>query len=368
MEKIVITGVHLTPALSLIEELKKRKIAEIYFFGRKYAMEGSKSLSEEYKEITRQKIKFYPITTGRIQRKFTKYTFSSVLKIPIGLVQSFYYLLVTRPKLIVSFGGYLSLPVVFSGWLLGIKSVTHEQSIEPGFANKQNSLFVKKIFVSWADSLKFFPKEKSKVIGNLVRKSIFDRKAKNKKLESFIKNSKKLILVMGGNQGSHFLNRLIFKSLPRLNSFEIIHQVGSTNFKGDLDAAKKINRKNYLVVDYISAENIGAVLNRADLVISRSGANTVWDLAILAKVAILIPLPIAASNEQYKNAQILEKAGSAIVLDQKDLDAQILEQKIDYIFKSLPKFQKSAQTFSQTLPEDAARTLAREIESMLNLL
>ena len=116
-----------------------------------------------------------------------------------------------------------------------------------------------------------------------------------------------------------------------------------------------------MAVDYLGGDNIGAVINRADLVISRSGANTVWDLAILAKSAILIPLPISAGGEQDANAKILEKAGSAIVLNQKDLTSQILKQKIEYMFKNLPKFQQSAETFSKTLPKSASCTLASEI-------
>jgi UDP-N-acetylglucosamine--N-acetylmuramyl-(pentapeptide) pyrophosphoryl-undecaprenol N-acetylglucosamine transferase len=174
-----------------------------------------------------------------------------------------------------------------------------------------------------------------------------------------------LIFVTGGNQGSHFINRLIFDTLPKLSDYQILHQVGTANFEGDLDKAKKIKRANYLALDYISGDNIGAIFNRADLTISRSGANTVWDLAILAKIAILVPLPISAGGEQMDNAKILEKAGSVVILDQKDLTTDVLKQKIDYMFKNLPKFQKSAQTLAKTLPKSASSILASEIHKLI---
>ena len=95
----------------------------------------------EYKIISTLNVNFRAITAGRLQRKFTKYTIFALLKIPIGFIQSFVYLALERPHIIISFGGYLSLPVVFCSWLLGIKSITHEQSTAPGLANKLNSLF-----------------------------------------------------------------------------------------------------------------------------------------------------------------------------------------------------------------------------------
>lgn len=365
MKKIVICGGHLTPALALIDELKSKKDLKIIFFGRKYATEGSKNLSAEYQVISKLNLKFYSITAGRLQRKFTKFTIPALFKVPIGFGQSLLFLLLTRPNLIVSFGGYLSLPVVFAGWLLGIKSITHEQSIILGLANKINSLFVEKMYLSWPETVKFLNTESYQVIGNLTRRAVFKNESGTLKIQKFLRSTKKLILVIGGNQGSHYINGLIFDLLPKLNNYQLIHQVGTANYKGDLDKAKATSKKNYLSLEYIDQENIGTIFSRADVVISRSGANTIWDLAICAKPAILIPLPIAASGEQEKNAQILQKSGSGIVVNQKDLNANKLNEKIDYLFKNLAKYQKNAQNFSQTLPKDAATILKSEIQNLI---
>ena len=358
MKKIVICGGHLTPALAFIEQFENDKNCQILFFGRKYATEGSESLSAEYRVITQKGIRFFSVETGRLQRKFTKFTIPSLLKIPLGFLESFIFLLIERPTLIISFGGYLSVPVVFSGWLLGIATIAHEQSIIPGLATKINSIFAKKLFLSWPQTLSYFPKEKCQVIGNLIRKSIFKTSAKSIKISQFLNKSKKLILITGGNQGSHFLNKLVFTSLDIFDNYHIFHQVGTANFKGDWDFAARLKQKNYLAIDYIQPEDIGAVLNKASVVISRSGANTVWELAALAKPAILVPLPIAALGEQKANAEILEKAGSSIVIGQKDTDSKVIKTAVGQIITDYAKYKNDAQKFQKTLPLDAALKMA----------
>lgn len=361
MIKIVICGGHITPALAVIDEIAKIKDIEILFFGRKYATEGFKNPSWEYKIISGKKIKFYSIIAGRLQRKFTKHTLLSLLKIPVGFIQSFFYLIKTRPAVIVSFGGYLSCPIVFGAWLLGIKSLTHEQSVMPGLANKINSLFVEKIYLSWKQTQKYFPENKTLVIGNPVRLDIFKTQTTNKKVEDFFQSNAKIIYVTGGNQGSHILNSLVFNSLQIFADFGLIHQVGSTNYKGDLDKAKTIKSNKYLAVDFLNSQTIGAILNRADIVISRSGANTVWELAALAKPSILVPLAIAAGNEQYYNAQVLQEAGSSLLIEQKNLTPQILKKSLTNLGKNLKYYKKKAEDFQKTIPKDAAQKFTIEI-------
>lgn len=364
-KKIVVCGGHLTPALALIEEINKNKNLKIFYFGMKIATEGSSNYSAEYRIINAKKIKFFPIVAGRIQRKFSRYTLTSLAKIPLGFIQSFLYLILARPNLIVSFGGYLSTPVIFCGWLLGIDSVTHEQAIVPGFASKVNSLFVKKVFVSWQESAEYFEKRKVVVVGNLVRQSIFSKHPKSSKIAAFLNESKNLIFIAGGNQGSHFLNNLIFDSLASLKGYCLIHQVGTANFKGDYRKAQKIKNKNYMSCDYIDPDDFGAIARKAKLVISRSGANTVWELAILATPAILIPLPISSGNEQLENAKILTKAGFAMVANQNQLSTKVLADKIKDIFENYENYHKKAVAFSRVLPKDANLKVSAYISHLL---
>lgn len=360
MKKILICGGHLTPAIALIEELENEKDVSVVFVGRKYATEGSKTLSQEFKTITNKKIKFYPLTAGRLQRKFTQHTIPSILKIPLGFLQSFFYLILIRPNLIVSFGGYLSFPIVFSSWLLGVKSITHEQSVIPGLANKINSIFVEKVYLSFNESQMYFQKEKTKVIGNLIRKSLFNPKSTDSKISKFLTSSKKLIYITGGNQGSHFINQLVFSSIDFLKSYQILHQVGATNYEGDLDKAKNFNKKNYLPVDYIDTQTLGAILNKAQIIVSRSGANTVWELGVFKKPSILIPLPIAAGNEQFFNAKILEDLGLSKILNQKNLNIKSFVDTLNEMEVDLKKYQ-SPKNNSNIFIKDAAQKLKQEI-------
>lgn len=361
--KIVLCGGHLTPALVIIDELEKHKEIKLVFFGRKYATEGIKAISQEYLQIHKKGIKFYEIDAGRLQRKLTRYTFLSLLKIPVGFIQSFIYLAKERPKLIISYGGYLSLPVIVCGWLLGIRSVAHEQASIPGIASKLNSLFVEKVYVSWPQTAKYFDRRKVEMIGNLTRQAIRNEKLKDQKIKKFLNSSKNLLFIMGGNQGSHFINNLIFKALPKLRNFSIIHQVGKTNWQGDLDQAKSIKSANYYPVDYIGPQDIGAVFKKASLVISRSGANTIWDLAVLSKPSILIPLPISGAGEQEANAEILKGAKMAQVISQEMVTVENLKGAISLFFEKRKEFEKHAKEFSKKLPGDSRDKFVKVILS-----
>lgn len=359
MKKILICGGHLTPALALINELKSDNV-QIIFVGRKYSVEGSKNFSTEYREITGKKIRFMTLTTGRFQRHFTRYTIPSLLKIPIGFVQSFYYLILTRPNIVISFGGYISTPIVFSAWLLGIPAITHEQATRIGLANKINSIFVKEFLSAWPITNAEVKRE-VKCIGNLTRSDIFSTKVKNKRFNKFLDSKKRIIYITGGSLGSHFINDVIFKSIDLLANFNIVHQIGPTDFKGDHEKARKINTNNYLPVTYIPNEEIGGVLNYAYLVISRSGANTIWELAVLKKIAILIPLPFSGSKEQQANASILKEAGSALVIPQKEFNPQTLQDAISNINANYNKFKNNAIKLSKTINLDAAAKMRQII-------
>lgn len=363
MKKAVVCGGHLTPALALVDELRKRRNYEIIFFGRKNATDGSSNLSAEFREITGRDITFVNIITGRLTRKWTKYSLSSILKIPLGFLLSLVYLVKYRPSFVVSFGGYLSTPVVIGSWLLGIDTFTHEQATIPGVANRINSLFVKKIFLTWKESQNFFPKDKSQIIGNLQPTLYHQKKSRDQKINNFLGKEGNLVLILGGSQGSHVINEFIFKNLDLFSRYLIVHQVGTANYKNDQMKAFKIKRDNYFPIDYVSSQDIGSIYLRSKFVISRSGANTVWDLATFAKPAILVPLPISASGEQMANARKLEKAKMSIVLEQKNLSRNTFKNALIRLEKNYDIACQNAQKFKKTLPQNS---LGKMIDTILN--
>lgn len=362
MKKILICGGHLTPAIALIEALQQKNV-HVFLFTKKTSTEGSKELSAEIKEAQRYDVKIIKITTGRLQRKFTRHTIPSLLKIPISFIQSFFYLVKIRPQVVAAVGGSLSFPVIFNAWLLGIPSIIHEQAEEPGISNKLNALLTKIIFVTWPQTLKFFPKEKTKLVGNLVRpssKSI----SNNKKLINFASKKKNLLLITGGNQGSHFLNNLILDNLDSFSSYQIVHLLGTANYKKDHERAFKIKKPNYLPFDYLTAADMAYLYSKAKIVISRSGANTVWDLATHANVSLLIPLPIAAGNEQFKNAQILKEAGAALVIKQNESNIKTLKSALGDLEKNHSQFRKNATVIQKSLTTGASSSVSDYLLSL----
>lgn len=358
-KRLVITGGHLTPALALINEIKKdRGKWQIYYFGRKYALEGLKKPSFESRTISQLKnVYFVPLEAGKIQRRWTRYTLVHLIKIPFGLLMAFFWLLKIRPKLIISFGGYLSVPVIIAGWFLGIPSITHEQTPVMGLANRINSFFVKKIAVSFPSLLSKLNSEKVVLTGNPLRSEIFKRKpTQSSRLWPKINSPKPLLYITGGKTGSAIINQIIKKAIPRLTKkFFVIHQIG-------LDPSMRpMRKKDYLAIRFIGNNDIGWVLNRAVLVISRAGANTVLELAALKKQAILIPIPWSAGDEQRRNAQFLKNLGLAEIIEQDQFNEKILLTTITKIIKKTRQGQVKSVSQDYRLAAEKLWSLAKSV-------
>jgi UDP-N-acetylglucosamine--N-acetylmuramyl-(pentapeptide) pyrophosphoryl-undecaprenol N-acetylglucosamine transferase len=367
-KKIVIAGGHLTPALAVIEELQKRDDWEIYYFGRPYSTEGDRTPSLESKIIKEQGLKFIPINFGRIQHNFTRYSPWAFLRIPWGFTLSFVHLIRLRPKLVLSFGSYVGATIVVSAWLLGIPVVIHEQTTVSGLANKISSVLAKKILVSWTQTLKNFPKEKSILTGNPLRSEIFQFNSKI--WDSFEFDQKlPLLLITGGNQGSHRINvavEIILKKL--LNRYNLFHQTGHLESFGDFGRLTKAKEKlpaglgkRYQIRRYLTGEEWGTVLHKADLVVSRAGINTISELLALGKPQLLIPIPWLPADEQGQNARMVKKIGLGEILTQNDLNPENLFQRIENMMKNLKKYQQKSEQFNL----QAAGKIVDELEKMV---
>jgi UDP-N-acetylglucosamine--N-acetylmuramyl-(pentapeptide) pyrophosphoryl-undecaprenol N-acetylglucosamine transferase len=353
MKKIVITGGHLTPALAVIDELRAQGGWEILFIGRTHASELDQATSVESQIIPKMGINFVPIITGRIYREISLTAIFSFLKIPLGFGQSLFNLLKFRPDVILSFGGYLSVPIVFAGWLLGIPIVCHEQTTVKGLATRFNLLFARIIAVSWPEILNAFPKGKAVLTGNPIRKELgFTEKLP-------------LIFVTGGNQGSHIINRTVADILSRiLLKANVFHQCGHLTTYGDLKKLELVKNQlptslkpRYQVHSYISGESMGTLLNQADLVISRGGINTITELMALGKPAILIPHPRIYQDEQLRNAQMMAKTGLARIILQRDLSPEKLYGQILEMLNDLPKYEQPARKAQKLVKLNAAKKI-----------
>jgi len=333
---IAITGGHST-GIALVEEIQKTHPQwQIIYLGSKHSFEGSGAASFEYNQLSkRSDLKFISIISGRLQRKFTVSTIPSLLKIPIGFLQSLLILATRQPTITVSFGGYVSTPVVIASWLLAIPVVSHEQTSSIGLANKINLFFSKIIAVSFPSTLRSLPAKKAVYTGNLILNLV-----KNKTdpgslawLESKAEKTKTpVIYITGGKTGSSFINGLVKESLENLTKrYIVVHQTGSLEY----EKYRKIKMTNYHPLETLPFKEQGWLLNNAKIVVSRGGANIVFELATIKKPAVVIPIPWSSGNEQFKNCQFLSEIGLGVCLDQYKIDSGQLLKSIDQLAKKI---------------------------------
>lgn len=312
---ILITGTHHTPAIELIEQLKKdpKTSWQIEYVGHIYPTE-THILGTI---IPKLKVNFHPLEAGKFDRHYPFNTIKGLPKTVLSVIRAYRLIHKIKPDIVVSFGGYISVPVIFASFLHKIPSITHEQTLTTSLSTKLNSLFVDKVALSFENSSQTYPLPKVKTIitGNLLRREIFNNSTKN-----FSKVRKPFIYITGGNQSSNYINNLIFKTLPQLTKkFTIIHQIGNITKTHQITS-------NYFPIKYVGPEDIGWILNNCTLIISRSGANISQEIVALEKKSILIPLPSTQQNEQFKNALwVKEKLPQqTIVIPQENLNKKSL--------------------------------------------
>lgn len=311
---ILISGGHLSPALAFIDHLKsKNSKMKIIFVGRKYSQLVNKKLALEKTELTKRDIAFINFFAPKIDDPYS----IKILFIIPELVEAFFNALSiinqTKPKLFLSFGGYLATPLALACFIKKIPIITHEQTTAAGFSNQFIALMAKKIAISSIDSKKYFPAHKIIVTGNPIRPELLRQ---NFPRPQWIKSnfSLPILLIIGGSQGSSSINAIIKKILPILTKKWLVIHV--------CDKASK--QKNYYPRKWLSIQELGWAYQQAHLAISRAGANTIQELMINQLPTIFIPLPQTHRDEQIKNAYKAVVLGAGMVLEQSDLTPQNL--------------------------------------------
>jgi len=339
---LIFTGGHHTGALEVAKILLSRGI-KIIWFGHRHSMWGDRSVSAEFTEVSISGVRFIDLRAGKFYRTFHPL---KLIRIPWGFFQSVFYLfklkLLYRARLkgIVSFGGYLAVPVTICGYLLGLPIIAHEQTMVSGMANRLIARLAKKIAVSWSSGVREFPSRKSVFTGSLIRPQIITA-ARNPSFPV----GKPVIYVTGGKQGSHQLNVSLFGALPELlKKYTVVHQTGASTIYRDYSRAFNFRfslpvplRDSYIPIDYLPADQAAANLAKALVVVSRSGAHITAELAYLSTRSVVIPLPRSSHNEQEINARYLVSHRLAILLPQSQLTPASLVSAIDQASKLQPK-------------------------------
>jgi UDP-N-acetylglucosamine--N-acetylmuramyl-(pentapeptide) pyrophosphoryl-undecaprenol N-acetylglucosamine transferase len=329
------SGGHTMPAISMINSLKEyctknNILCTILYIGSENGIE---------KEVVlKNKVDYKYISTGKLRRYLSLKNFTDIFNIINGFFQSRKIIKEFNPDLLFSTGGFVSVPPVVGAKFAKVPVIIHEQTIDAGLANKIAGHFAGKICLTFSESKKFFPAKKVVVTGIPLREEIFSGNVDSAKKRFGFDFEKPVLFFYGGGLGCHKLNvvglQIIEKLLDKCN---VIFQTGKSNGSKDFLELKKLcenlpeeKKRRFQVYDFIN-EEISDIYKIATLVIARSGAGTVCELTSLKIPAIFIPLAIATRNEQYKNASIMKNAGSAVIIEEKDLTAERLNLEIENI-------------------------------------
>lgn len=324
------TGGHIFPIIAIRQAFQDAH--EFYYLGPDdFAKENLQS----------QNIKTKFILAGKFRRYFSLNTLIDLIKIPVGIIQSFWYLFLWVPDVIFSKGGYGSFPVVLVGWIYRIPIILHESDSAPGLANRILAKFAKKIILSFPGSEEYFKQHKKKLvmIGNPVRKELLQGNEIQAKAMFKIESIKPVVLIIGGSQGAQKINEIVLNILPRLLQIaEIIHICGKDNFKYVQKETR--NPENYHLYPFLNADQLKHAYAIADLIVNRAGAGSIVEISALAKPSIIIPILNSAQDHQRKNAYEFAKQGRAIVLDQENLVPNMFLSTISDLLSNPAKLQQ----------------------------
>ena len=360
--KILITGGHSSPAISIIESLHNKNIV---YVGREFLLDKKTEKTLEYKEILRKKIKFINLNTGKLNRELSFKSIIDFFNIPIGFINAYKIIKNEKPDIVLSFGSYIAIPICIIAWLKKIPVYIHEQTIEPGLTNRLLSKISKKIFISFPQSLKFFPTNKTLLTGNPIKQSIL-----NPKKIMNIKKIRPVIFITGGSLGSHSIN-LIIKDIAiyLLKKYMVIIQTGSADKFNDFNVLNNIKNRlpnniqqNFYIFKSLSSDEISYLYSISDLVISRAGANTTFELIYLKKPCILIPLPWSVKNEQEKHAQLITNAHAGEIFYQNQT-SNILLKIIDKILNNLSEYKNNFNNLYYLIKTNASQKIIETIFS-----
>lgn len=370
------TGGHIYPGLAVADLLRKKfagreERLRIVWLGsrgkmdRKIVQNARSSFGENESDSADENSAnlidaFYGIPSGKLRRYFSVKNFFDIFKIGFGFFSAFFILLKERPAFLFSKGGFVSVPPCLAARILGIKVYTHECDFTPGLATKINSRFAHEIFLSYEETKKYFSpaaQKKLVVTGNPVRevfynanpeigrKFIFNYANENLEKENLsesrgkensanLENEKPILLVTGGSLGAAQINSLVRENLEWLcENFVLVHQTGQ-NCDAEISQGASIAVKNNYHPFAFIYEEMPHVFVAADAVFSRSGANSIWEAAVLAKPMILLPLEGEGTRgDQVDNAEFFSRQGAAIVIRKADTSSQKLRDALSLVLK-----------------------------------
>ncbi|MDY7989854.1 undecaprenyldiphospho-muramoylpentapeptide beta-N-acetylglucosaminyltransferase [Paenibacillus polymyxa] len=336
MKSILLTGGgsagHVTTNLALIPHFINEGW-DLAYIGSQKGIE--KDLITQYNCV-----RYYSIPTGKLRRYFDWRNFSDPFNSLKGVFQSYNIIKSINPDIVFSKGGYVSVPVVLAAWMNNIPVIIHESDTTPGLANKLSIPFAKYVCTTFPD-MGYIPTKKHIYIGPIIRDDLKKGDAKFALQICDFKDHKPILLIIGGSLGSKIINDIIRNSLDELTTFfQIIHICG----KGNVD--NSIHYNDYKQFEYVT-NLLPDLLAIADLVISRAGSNTIFELLSLNKPMLLVPLAKNKSRgDQILNARYFEQQGFAEILYEEDLNKSNLKDKTLSVYQNKNKYINNQKKFN----------------------
>ena len=327
--KIVLTGGgtlgSVSPLVAVWQVLKTRTRTEAYFIGTSQGPE--QAFLSQYPEIS-----FRTVPAGKLRRYFSFKNLIDVFIITAGFFKAWRLLKEIKPDVVMAAGSYVAVPVLLAAKLLGVKTLIQQLDLKPTLSNLLVKKWVDKIAVTFEESEKFFPPEKTFLTGPAIRREIISLPPP----ESYHKN----ILILGGGTGAQGLNKLVEEMISELPSEIQVNHVTGKGKETDLENYPNYHQFEFLTHSYYQK------INGADLIISRAGLSTLTELAYLGKPAIVIPMP---GSHQEINADYFAKRRAVVKLDQKKLNGELLAEEIKTLLADKERLRELSQNINHGL-------------------
>jgi UDP-N-acetylglucosamine--N-acetylmuramyl-(pentapeptide) pyrophosphoryl-undecaprenol N-acetylglucosamine transferase len=348
------TGGHVYPAIAIAREYVTRDAARnVVFVGTQKGLETQ--------IVPKAGFPLELIDVGGLKGKGGLDLLRNLMRLPRGFMQAWSHVGRHRPSVVLGVGGYSSGPVLVAAKLRGVPTIIHEQNAFPGLTNRILARFTNAVAVAFADALPRLKRPDGVVTGNPVRKEFFELGRLRKQPAT---SNQKRLLVFGGSQGSRILNDTISGALLFLarlkDTLDVVHQTGPAELQKVQQAYRESAFLNARIVAYLDpiADEIAA----ADLVVSRAGAMTIGELAAIGRAAILVPFAAATNNHQELNARVMEKAGAAIVITEKELTPERLAVAISEVINDPARAVRMGDAARKTAAPEATKNIVDLIQ------
>jgi len=335
------TGGHVIPAIAIAQELQKSYGAGVMFVGTARGIEN--------KLVPAAGFPLQLIKVGALNRVSLATRLKTLFDLPLAVLRARRLLQEFQPDVVIGVGGYASGPAMLAAILMRIPTVAFEPNVVPGFANRVVARCVTAAAVHFEETAEYFPR--AEVTGVPVRQAFFSVPEKH--------GGPPTLLVFGGSQGARAINQAVIRCLPdliqRMPGVHVIHQTGERDYN-EVQAAYRRTAASSEVHAFIN--DMPGVFARADLILCRSGASTVAEIAAAGKPAVFVPFPLAADDHQRVNAQALEKVGAAVVAEETRLDQVWLMDTLAALLQDPDRLQRMGKAARSLAHPNAATEIA----------